>query len=477
MGADDSAVLSSTDLAFDLARFARAIEPASLPKPVQDAVRANLFDTLVCAVAGSSAPGVAEVRGLVGEWGGTPQASVLVFGERLPAHHAAWLNGTMAHARDYDDTHDAAVLHAGVSVIPAALAAAELRGGIAGSELIAAVAAGLETICRLGVATRLPVIESGFIYTGLLGHFGATVAASRALGLDEAQTVNALGIDYSMVAGNHQVTRDAALTKRMQPGFSAMSAVIAVQLARRGIRGAQATFEGIDGFFRVYLRDQVDRVKVREGLGERFELTQLSYKPYPCCRFNHTAIEAALRLREALGGRVDKIKSIRVGLNHQAYQAVCTPEAIRYSPRTVVQAQFSIPYTVAAAMIDGQVGLSHFTDRLAERGDIIAFAQKVQPRVDAQIEARYGRSISPAEVEVELADGRVLREWVELPLGHPDRPMSPADFDRKAADCFRVSAQAMDSGSLSHLRQCIDQLHQLPDATALTRFNDLSRSL
>jgi 2-methylcitrate dehydratase PrpD len=355
------------------------------------------------------------------------------------------------------------------------LAAAELRGGVSGAELIAAVTAGLETICRLGVSTRLPVIDSGFIYTGLLGHFGATVAAARALGLDQAQTVNALGIDYSMVAGNHQVTRDAALTKRMQPGFSAMSAVIAAQLARRGVRGAQATFEGIDGFFRVYLRDQVDRVQVREGLGERFELTQLSYKPYPCCRFNHTAIEAALRLREAVGGRYEAIRAIRVGLNHQAYQAVCTPEAIRYSPRTVVQAQFSIPYTVAAAMIDGQVGLGHFTDRLAERNDIIALAQKVRPRVDAEIEARYGRSISPAEVELELTDGQVLREWIELPLGHPDRPMSPADFERKAADCFKVSARTIDPRAIARLRDCVEQLNELPDAMALTRFNDPSR--
>ena len=110
-----------------------------------------------------------------------------------------------------------------------------------------------------GVATRIGIIESGFIFTPLFGHFAATVAAGRVLGLDAPKMVNALGIVYSLVAGNHQVTRDGALTKRMQPGFAAQSALISVQLAQRNISGAQATFEGADGFLRVYLRDRCDR--------------------------------------------------------------------------------------------------------------------------------------------------------------------------------------------------------------------------
>src|SRR6185369_1205833 len=169
--------------------------------------------------------------------------------------------------------------------VPAALAAAELRGGVAGADFIAAVAAGLETTCRIGVATRIGIIESGFIYSSLFGYFGATVAAGRVLGLDHAQMVNAIGIAYSQVAGNHQVTRDGALTKRMQPGFAAKAALVSAQLARKNVRGAQATFDGVDGFVRVYLRDRFDGTALREGLGQRYEMSELSYKPYPCCRF------------------------------------------------------------------------------------------------------------------------------------------------------------------------------------------------
>ncbi len=463
----DASRTPGADFSSVLADFVCKVSVDILPAPVIEAAKENIIDTLVCAVAGSSAPGVAEVRDLAIEWSGAPQASVLVFGDKVPAHHAAWVNGTMAHARDYDDTHDAAVLHAGVSVVPAALAAAELRGGVSGAELIAGVVVGLETISRLGIATRIGIIESGFMYTSLFGHFAATAAAARILGLDHAGVINALGISYSQVAGNHQVTRDAALTKRMQPGFAAMSAIISVQLAQRGIRGTQATFEGVDGFFRVYLQDRYDAGILRDGLGKRYEFTQLSYKPYPCCRFNHCGIEAALEIKKSLQGRIRDIRHIRVGLNRQAYEAVCTPIEVRQSPQTIVQAQFSIPYTVAAALVDGYVGLKHFRDGLQERLDIIAVAQKVEPYIDEAIERSHGRNVSPVIVEVVLNDGCILRQRIDIPLGHPQRRMSDAAFEAKAMDCFGASARPLREGAHIRLRNMVERLESLDDARML----------
>lgn len=437
--------------------------------PVITAAKVNVFDTLACVAAGSSAPAVAEARELAVEWGGAPQASILSFGDKVPAHHAAWVNGTMAHARDYDDTHDAAVLHAGVSVVPAALAAAELRGGASGADFIAGVAAGLETICRLGVATQIGIIESGFMYTPLFGHFAATVAAGRVLGLNENQMVNALGIAYSQVSGNHQVTRDGALTKRMQPGFAAKAALISVQLAQRNVRGAQATFEGIDGFLRVYLHDRCDREVLRDGLGQRYEFTQLSYKPYPCCRFNHTAIDAGLALRASKGIAAGRVRRVRVGVNRQAYEAVCTPIDARKLPPTIVHAQFSIPYNVAAALIDGRVGLGHFSESSIHREDLLALAQRVDTFVDDDIERGWSRNISPADLQIDMEDGTTHTLRVDLPLGHPSRPMSTADFDAKAADCFRVSGRSLGEKAPRQLRDLVDGLESLDDVRGLAR--------
>lgn len=457
------------DFALTLTRFSRAATLETLPASAILAAKTNLFDTLACAVAGSTAAALAEVRDLVTTWGGAPQASVLVFGDKIPAHHAAWINGAMSHARDYDDAHDGAVLHAGVSVVPAALAAAELAGGASGADLIAGIAVGLETICRLGVATKITIIESGYMYTPLFGHFAATLAAARVLNLDEAQTVNALGISYSQVAGNHQVTRDAALTKRMQPGFAAMSALISVQLAQRGVRGVQNTFEGEDGFLRVYLHDRCDREVLRAGLGQRFEFEQLSYKPYPCCRFNHAAIDATLAMRAATGISHERVKRIRVALNKQAYEAVCTPVDIRKAPRTVVQAQFSIPYTVSTALVDGSVGLRHFSEASLQRQDILALAQKVDAFLDDEIERTSGRGVTPAIVTIEMDDGSIHSHRVDVPFGHPTHPMPVAVSDAKAVDCFRAAAVPLREDAPRQLRQLVDGLESVADVRSITR--------
>jgi 2-methylcitrate dehydratase PrpD len=474
VGADGVASSSDEDFATVLARFACGLSLGDLAAPVVTAAKANVFDTLACAMAGSGARGVAEARELAIEWAGAPQATILAFGDKVPAHHAAWVNGTMAHARDYDDTHDAAVLHAGVSVIPAALAAAEWRGGARGSDFIAAVAAGLETICRLGVATQIGIIESGFMFTPLFGHFAATVAAGRVVGLDVAQMVNALGIVYSQVAGNHQVTRDGALTKRMQPGFAAQAALVSVQLAHRGVRGAQATFEGIDGFLRVYLRDRCDRDVLRKGLGEHYEFAELSYKPYPCCRFNHTAIDAALALRASAGVSAERVRRVCIGVNRQAYEAVCTPIEVRKTPRTIVHAQFSMPFTVAAALVDGRVALGHFADESIRREDILALSQRVDVSVDDAIEREWGRNISPAEMHIEMVDGATHSHRVDWPLGHPRRPMSTSDFDAKAIDCFRASPVRLPEDAPRQLRKAVDFLESSDDIRSLLRVLEIA---
>src|SRR3546814_17837741 len=131
-------------------------------------------------------------------------------------------------------------------------------------------------------STGIGIIESGFIYSGLFGHFAATAAAARVLRLSPEETVNAMGIAYSQAGGTHQVTRDGAMTKRMQPGFGARSALLSIAMSRAGIRGAQNIFEGADGLGRTYLRSTLDSAALRDGLGQRFHMAALSYKPYPC---------------------------------------------------------------------------------------------------------------------------------------------------------------------------------------------------
>lgn len=469
IAADRNARDKAPDLAVDLARFAAGIDASSLDRAVIEAVKTNILDTLSCALVGSSAKAIAEVTGLVREWGGAPQADMFVFGGKFPAHLVAWANVAMSHARDYDDTHDAAVLHAGVTAVPAALAAGQLKGGISGADLIAAVTAGIEVTCRLGLATKLDLIESGFIYTSLLGYFGATAAAGRALGLTEAQLANAFGIVYSSVAGNHQVTLDASLMKRIQPGFAAQQAVLAVQLSKRGIKGPVGVFEGADGFFRVYLHGEVDAGVVRRDLGERFELLGLSYKPYPCCRDLHTSADAALQVRARAQRPASDIAAIRVGVTTQGFNIGCTPAHVRLAPKTIVEAQFSIPYAIASAYIDGNLGIGNFSDEGLRRPDVLALTQKVQPYVDTEMDRDWGRFVTPARVTVEFRDGQTVEARVDYPKGHPKNPMSTAEFNAKTRDCATHSARTLPAETPARLMETVGRLETLPDVDALLR--------
>jgi len=428
---------ATEDFAQTYAGFASSLEFGGLPESVVAAATANIRDTLACSIAGFTAEGAVEVRELVADWGGKPEAQVLWTGLRVPAPTAAWINGVMAHARDYDDVHEKAIVHAGVSNVPAAIAAADAAARpVTGRDFYAGLVAGMELTTRMGAATTVGVVESGFIYTSLFGYFGATAGASRILGLPEEETRNALGIVYSQAAGGHQVTRDGAWTKRMQPGFAARAALTSVAMARRGVYGPRHIFEGPDGLWRIYLRDELDADVLRTDLGTRFHMADLSYKPYPSCRFNHTAIDAALEIRGEPGFDWRDVTAIRAYQTVAGREACGTPVEMRQNPRTLPQAQFSICYNIACALVNGEVGVADFADPAAlSRPDIAAVARLVLPLVDDGIEREWGRSVSPTRLEVETPE-KVFTARVDFAKGSLVRPFTPRDVRRKLEDCL-----------------------------------------
>ncbi len=466
-GSETVSVQDKPDLARLYVDFSSALQFADLPASAVAAVRLNLYDTFACSLAGPTATGMPELTGIVAGWGGAPEATVLWSDIRVPAPQAAWVNGSLCHARDYDDAHDKAILHAGVSVVPAALAAAEIADRpVSGRDFYAAVAAGLEMICRMGLATRLSLIQTGFLYTSLFGYFAATVAACRVLNLSPADTQNALGIALSQAAGSHQVTRDAAWTKRMGPGFAARGALTAVAMARAGIRGAQRVFDGEDGLNRIYLQSSLDGAAMLEGLGQRWHFEDLSYKPYPCCRFNHTAIDAALRLRALPGFDWRKVTAIRACINSASNQAVGTPLHVRQAPETVVQAQFSICYAIACALVQGEVGLADFSVDALTRPDIRALTATVTPVVDTDIERIWGRNVGPTRIEA-VVDGKTYRVQVDEAKGGPGQPMTAGDLQRKLSDCLRFGG--FDPRNAAVFEQGIDGLLGCTDVAAAFR--------
>ncbi|HET6190322.1 MAG TPA: MmgE/PrpD family protein [Trebonia sp.] len=434
---------AAEDFAGTYADFSSSLNFPDLSEATIAVATADIKDTLACSIAGVTAEGAVEVRDLVADWGGKPEAQVLWSELRLPAPMAAWINGIMAHARDYDDVHEKAIVHAGVSSLPAAIAAADGAGRpVTGRDFYAGLVAAMELTTRMGAATTVGVIDSGFIYTSLFGYFGATAGAARVLGLSAEETRNALGIVYSQAAGGHQVTRDGAWTKRMQPGFAARAALTSTAMARRGVYGPRNIFEGADGLWRIYLRDQLDREMLRKDLGTRFHLEDLSYKPYPSCRFNHTAIDAALEIRRQPGFDWREVIAIRAYQTVGGREAVGTPVEMRQHPRTLPQAQFSICYNVACALVNGEVGVADFADVTAlSRPGVAALTRLVLPLADDEIERDWGRSVSPTRLEVETAD-QLYTARVDFAKGSLIRPFTELDVRRKLEDCLRFGGFA-----------------------------------
>jgi 2-methylcitrate dehydratase PrpD len=458
----------SMDLAERFAKYALGIAYEAIPAKTIATAKKFFLDTLGVGLAGSSAAGVNEVVDLVREWGGRPESTIMVFGEHGPSPLAALANSVMFHARDFDDTHDAAVVHANTPVLPAILAVAEKRGSVDGKELIAAACASIDIACRLGMSIGRVSRPTGikWIRTAVCGAFGAVVGAGRVMGLDSEGLLNAMGILLSSVAGTRQVVTDSALTKRMQPGLMCQAAVQAVHLAARGVRGCRQVFEGPYGFFRLYWDNLYDAEVLTDGLGTRFEVDGLSFKPYPCCRYTHGAIDAALGCMKRHKIPVERVDRVHVHVvNHSFYDMVSRPFEIRGNP--TVDGQFSIPYTVAAAILDGKVFIDSFDPGKVTDPRYGEMAGRVF--VHRDLECRGPGTLGPVTVEIGLQDGTCVSETILEFKGHPDNPMNSEECRAKFMQCAEYAARPFPQSRLEAIVDRVGSLEGLRDTRELMR--------
>ena len=392
---------------------------AQVPQATRANVRRELLDYFGAAIAGRAAAGFPPWLKVLVDMGGRPDARV-IGGPRVPAPTAALCNGYYGHVLEFDDTHDEAVLHAGSAAIPAAFAAAGMRGEVSGKELCEAVLLGIELTCRIGVATKLNLVEGGWIYTALFGHFGATLSAARLIDPRPEVLRNALGIVYCLASGNHQSTREGASTKHVQPGFAAANAVTAALMASGGLPGVQHPLTGEDGLSRVYLHDQFDPARAIQGLGTQWEFDRLSIKPYPTCRFTHAAISAALDLHAQLGPDVEKIERVELLMAPQALDVVGRDTPEKRTPQTRVNAQFSVFWSVASALAYGEVTPRQLATDIPPSPKLSAWIAKISSAPDP---AAAQRDIGGCTLRAHGAFG--TRDVAQTSAkGHPDNPLS-----------------------------------------------------
>ena len=433
-----------------------------LPAAAVTAVKTFCLDTIGVSVAGTSARYAAETHAAVCQWGNGDEATVLGSSSRLPAGAAAMVNAFHAHNQEFDCVHEAAVVHPLTTIQSAALAVAERAGGVAGRELILALALGVDVATSIGMAAKTGL---RFFRPATAGVFGATAAAGKLAGLDAVGLKNALGLAYAQNAGTMQSHVEGGPALALQMGFAAAAAVRAVDLARAGMPGPHDVLEGPFGYFRLY-EGEWDLEPVWAELGTVWRVTQLSHKPFPTGRAAHGGLDGILQLRAAHGLRADDVTRLTLAappLIHQLVGRSAKPGM------DVTYARLCFQYVGALALLNGGVDIGDFGPESLAEPRVHDLARRIELVADGNADPN---ALAPQAVTVYPKDGRTLRVDVPHTLGSPERPLSREQHLAKFRRCWSGGIRPLSdeaANRLIHLIDSLDELGNTNEIVALTR--------
>lgn len=395
------------------------------------------------------------------ELGGKPEATVIQGKKKIPAVHAAFANASCAHALDMDDGHRFAASHPGAVIVPTAIAAAELTGADTKS-LIAGVVAGYDVMIRIGQAINPSSLNRGFHITGITGSFGAAAAAANIMGLSREKVIAALGMAGLQSAGLIQVNHEeeGSMVKPITPARAAVSGLLSCILAEKGASGPLQIFEGEDG----YLKAFTDEVKVNlltQNLGVDYEICNVYLKLYSACRHAHAPIDAAFEaLRKS---QIDPSEISKILI--ETYPAAIRLAGIR-DVTTLSGARFSIPFSVAMALIKKDAGADKYTEENVRDETIQRLSRKVELSVGKKWEASYPNKRGASVRIIDQKNAQWSAE-VELAKGEPENPASWEEIYQKFYDNVTLLISEDDAKKLGEI---IMNLENFPLLEALTKF-------
>jgi len=459
MNDDDSRGISA-----QLARHIALSRYEGLPASTITAAKRAILDGVgvILAASGASEDVVPFVE-LARAHSGVAQATILGFRDRVSAPMAAFANGAMAHALDFEDAFDRAPSHPNASLLPALLSVAEQRSPIAGRDFIVAVATGCDLVCRMALSLRRPMESGGWYPPPILGGFGATAAVSRALRLTQRQIIDAFSLLLCQNTCPGEIKHSAdTVIRAVREAFPAQAALLSSLLAERGVKGFEHPLEGPAGFFALYAGGSYAQSDLLDGLGERYWIEELSFKKWPCCRGTHAYIEAAQTLRSAHDLDPNNIAQLRVA-GGDLQRMLCEPQEQKRSPQTVIDAKFSLPFSLAVALRDAEVTLGSFTPLTLNDAELLSIAAKFAFDYDPTA----ARQITASELTIVLRDGQVLRQSIYGALGDAARPLDDAALRAKFVDCAMRAATPLSQVSAERLADRIMNLEQESDAGGL----------
>jgi len=406
-----------------LAQFCAGLRFDELPPEVVDRAKYFALDFVGVAARGSVEASTRVMYQLVKDMGPTAKGGVIIGTRmRVPYHYAALANGTSSHSLEMDDVNNEASLHPGVVTYPAAFAACEMAVKN-GKKFIEGVVLGYDVTIRLGKALGPKEhYGRGFHPTATCGTFGATAAVAKILGLNEAQMVNAFGIAGSQAAGSMEFLAQGAWTKRMHPGWAAHNGIIASLLAKKGFKGPSTIIEGRDGFLHAYSLN-ADANKVLEGIGSSLEIMRTSIKPHACCRYKQPPIDGILKIMRENQLKPDDVEEVTLGILKAGFPIIVTPKELKYNPQSMVDAQFSMPFGAAIALLYGEASLNQYREKIIHSSEVKGMMKRVQCVENPELEKVYPKQW-PATVDIKIKDGRMFSTRIDYPKGDPENPLS-----------------------------------------------------
>lgn len=415
----------------DLAEFCANVQTKNMSPVVLERVRALLLDHLAVSLRGSLLPSSQAVYQMVKNAAGTAGGEITIFGrnERAEASWAALANGTAAHGLGMDDVECRSSLHPGAVVFPAVLALTEQEQA-SDDDFYAAVIAGYEVTLRVGAAL-LPaaVYERGFHPTAICGALGAAAACARLLHLSAQQINMALGIAGSMAAGSMAYLQNGAWTKSLHAGWACHAGITAARLAACHFTGPAMILEGKHNFLSAH-SSQSNAELLQRCPEDDLALMQVSLKPYACCRYTHGLIDCLLDMRNSSALDLEAIRHIHCGVLSAGRSLIADPIAEKRRSASLVEAQSSLPFCAAIALITGRADLSVFTEEWLRHPLVRSLMQRVVCYASPELDDYYPYEWR-ARASIEMDDGRQLHASRQHALGDPRNPLTAEQLEAR----------------------------------------------
>jgi len=407
---------AATDVTRRLAKYVVSAKAADVPAPVRKEAARTVLNWMGAALGGCRHETVDHAIAALAPFSGPAQAGILGRRERLDILHAALMNGISSHVLDFDDTHPKTIIHPAAPVMPAILALAEYRP-TSGSDFITAFVVGVEVECRIGNMAYPKHYDAGWHITGTAGVFGAAAAAGKLLGLSEQQIAWALGLAAAQPVGLQEMF--GTMTKSFHPGRAAQNGLTSALLAARNFTSSSQSLEAKYGWGNV-LSASRDYAQLTDKLGETYEISVNTYKPFPCGVVMHPTIDGCIQLRREHTLANDAIDRVELRVHPLVLQLTS-----KKAPESGLESKFSIYHAASVALIEGAAGITEFSDRAARDPAVVALRDRVTAIVDPAIKEDQVR------VTVWMKDGRRVEKFVEHAVGSVEHPMSDAELEAK----------------------------------------------